>query len=29
MIEKKQFYTFKPFNGFNIFKAPMGGVINE
>ena len=29
MIEKKQFYTFKPFNGFNIFKAPKGVVINE
>ena len=23
MIEKKQFYTFKPFNGFNIFKATL------
>lgn len=29
MIDKKLFYTFKPFNGFNIFKAPMGVVINE
>lgn len=23
MIDKKQFYTFKPFNGFNIFKATL------